>query len=189
MLDWSLSVVLLVVLSPLILLVYVVLLAHFRGKAMWTQERGGKNERIFKLLKFRSMRDLKDEKGTLLPDSERTTPIGSFIRKTGLDEIPQLVNVLKGDMSLVGPRPLLKEYLPLYPTHVRAKRHLIKPGITGLAQIHGGNALEWEKRFEFDLFYVDQHSLLLDLKTLLKTIQYPFRKQKPENIGLFHGKL
>lgn len=134
------------------------------------QKRPGKNEEIFKIIKFRTMNDKKDAHGNLLPDEERLTTIGKLVRKTSLDEIPQLINVLLGNMSLIGPRPLLPEYLPLY-NDFQKKRHLIKPGITGWAQINGRNAVEWERKFMFDVWYVENLSFLLDLQIMFLTLK------------------
>lgn len=161
----------LIVLSPLLLVVTVWL--HFANKgagAFFTQERPGKDERIFKLYKFKSMTDERDAEGNLLPDGERLTSVGRFIRKTSLDELPQLWNVLKGDMSFIGPRPLLIQYLPLYSVRQR-RRHKVRPGISGLAQVSGRNAISWEHKFELDVWYVDHLSFRLDCKIILLTIE------------------
>ena len=144
-----------------------------RGKPFFTQVRPGKNERLFKLLKFRSMSDKKDKQGNLLPDQLRLSQFGRFIRKTSLDELPQLINVLKGDMSLIGPRPLLPQYLPFYRKEERI-RHLVKPGISGWAQVNGRNSLGWDKRLALDVYYVDHLSFNLDCLILYKTIQNVF---------------
>lgn len=138
------------------------------GSAFFVQKRPGKNEEIFEIIKFKSMNDKKDSDGQLLPDGDRITKIGQFVRKTSLDEIPQLLNVLKGDMSLIGPRPLLISYLPLY-SKEQKKRHLVRPGITGWAQVNGRNAISWQKKFEFDVWYVNNQSFTLDLKVLWLT--------------------
>ncbi len=144
---------------------------------MWfIQKRPGYNERIFNVIKFKTMNDDRDEHGNLLPDERRLTTIGNLIRKTSMDELPQLVNVLKGDMSFVGPRPLLVEYLPLYSTAQR-KRHSVKPGITGWAQVNGRNAILWQKRFEYDIWYVDHISFMLDMKILTMTILKVFKAE------------
>jgi lipopolysaccharide/colanic/teichoic acid biosynthesis glycosyltransferase len=138
------------------------------------QKRPGKNEKTFEIIKFKSMNDKKDTNGQLLPDADRITKFGQFVRKTSLDEIPQLLNVLKGDMSLIGPRPLLVSYLPLYSEEQR-KRHLVRPGITGWAQVNGRNAISWQKKFEYDVWYVDNRSFMIDLKifwlTFLKVVK------------------
>ena len=145
LLDFVLSLLGLIISSPIFLIVFIALFLANKGKVFFLQKRPGKNEEIFKIIKFRTMNDKKDAHGNLLPDEERLTTIGKLVRKTSLDEIPQLINVLLGNMSLIGPRPLLPEYLPLY-NDFQKKRHLIKPGITGWAQINGRNAVEWEKK-------------------------------------------
>ena len=139
-----------------------------RGTPFFLQRRPGKNEKIFKIVKFKTMNSLRDKKGELLPDKDRLTSIGKFVRKYSLDEIPQLFNVLTGDMSLIGPRPLIIEYLPVY-NETQKKRHNIKPGITGWAQINGRNSITWQKKFELDVWYVDNISFALDIKILTKT--------------------
>jgi lipopolysaccharide/colanic/teichoic acid biosynthesis glycosyltransferase len=160
----------LLVLSPLLIVVIVGLFFVNKGKPFFFQSRPGKNEKLFNIVKFKTMTDAKDVKGNLLPDAERMTKIGSFVRKTSLDELPQLLNVLKGDMSLIGPRPLLPEYLPLYSMEQK-KRHNVKPGITGWAQVNGRNAISWEEKFKLDEFYVENLSFLLDVKILFLTIK------------------
>jgi len=160
----------LLLLSPIFLVVTFSLMIANSGKPLFFQPRPGKNGRIFKVIKFKTMSDKKDSQGNLLPDRDRLTKTGNFVRKTSLDEIPQLINVLKGDMSLVGPRPLLVKYLPLYNT-VQKRRHDVKPGITGWAQVNGRNAISWEEKFNYDVWYVDHQSLCLDLKIIFKTIQ------------------
>ena len=170
LLDFVLSFLGLIISSPIFLIVFIALLFANRGKVFFLQNRPGKNEGIFKIIKFRTMNDKKDAHGNLLPDEERLTSIGKLVRKTSLDEIPQLINVLLGNMSLIGPRPLLPEYLPLY-NDVQKKRHLIKPGITGWAQINGRNAVEWEKKFMFDVWYVENLSFLLDLQIMFLTLK------------------
>ncbi len=139
-----------------------------RGTPFFLQRRPGKNEKIFKIVKFKTMNSLRDKNGELLPDKDRLTSIGKFVRKYSLDEIPQLFNVLIGDMSLIGPRPLIIEYLPIY-NEIQKKRHNVKPGITGWAQINGRNSITWQKKFELDVWYVDNISLALDIKILAKT--------------------
>ena len=166
----------LVVLSPIFLVVTLGLAIANNGKPFFFQRRPGKNERIFKIIKFKSMHDKKDSNGNLLPDSERLTKIGSFVRKTSLDEIPQLINVLKGDMSFIGPRPLLPEYLPLY-NETQRHRHDVKPGITGWAQVNGRNTVSWEKKFEYDVWYVNNQTFLLDVKIFFMTIKKVFIKE------------
>lgn len=170
LLDFTAALTGLVLLSPVFIAVAVFLCFANNGKPFFFQLRPGKNGKIFRIVKFRTMNDKTDEKGALLPDEQRLTPIGSFVRKTSLDEIPQLINVLKGDMSMVGPRPLLTGYLHLY-NDFQSQRHKVKPGITGLAQVNGRNAISWDKKFEYDVWYVNHISFILDLKILLKTIQ------------------
>lgn len=159
----------LVVLSPLFLVVTLLLIFANDGKPFFFQLRPGKNGKIFKIVKFKTMNDKKDTDGKLLPDAERLTPIGAFVRKTSLDEIPQLINVVLGDMSIVGPRPLLTHYLHLY-NDFQNRRHEVKPGITGWAQVNGRNAIGWDQKFAYDVWYVDNISFTLDVKILLKTI-------------------
>jgi lipopolysaccharide/colanic/teichoic acid biosynthesis glycosyltransferase len=170
LLDFVLSFLGLIISSPIFLIVFIALLLANKGKVFFLQNRPGKNEEIFKIIKFRTMNDKRDAHGNLLPDVERLTTIGKLVRKTSLDEIPQLINVLLGNMSLIGPRPLLPEYLPLY-NDFQKKRHLIKPGITGWAQINGRNAVEWEKKFMFDVWYVENMSFLLDLQIMFLTLK------------------
>ena len=170
LLDFILSLLGLIISSPLFLIVIIALLFANKGKVFFLQKRPGKNEEIFKIIKFRTMNDNRDAHGNLLPDEERLTSIGKLVRKTSLDEIPQLINVLLGNMSLIGPRPLLPEYLPLY-NDFQKKRHLIKPGITGWAQINGRNAVDWEKKFMFDVWYVENMSFLLDLQIMFLTLK------------------
>lgn len=152
---------------------------HFANKGagtFFTQERPGKNSKIFKVIKFKTMTDEHDEDGNLMPDEKRLTRIGKFIRSTSVDELPQLINVLKGDMALIGPRPLLPQYLPLY-TKEQARRHNVRPGITGWAQVNGRNAISWTKKFELDVWYVDHCSFLLDLKIFFLTIKKVFVRE------------
>ncbi len=170
-LDFCLALIALLVLSPLLLVITIWL--HFANKgagAFFTQERPGKDEKIFKLYKFKSMTDERDTDGKLLPDAERLTPVGRFIRKTSLDELPQLWNVLRGDMSFVGPRPLLVQYLPLY-SKEQARRHEVRPGITGWAQVNGRNTISWQAKFKHDVWYVDHISMTLDMKIILMTVE------------------
>jgi lipopolysaccharide/colanic/teichoic acid biosynthesis glycosyltransferase len=152
------------------LLLWLLLAIANSGHPFFTQTRPGKNARLFKVIKFKTMNDHRDATGKLLPDAQRLTPVGKFVRKTSLDELPQLLNVLKGDMSLIGPRPLLVEYLPLY-NEKQARRHEVKPGITGWAQVNGRNAISWEQKFEYDVWYVDHCTFSTDVKILLKTIE------------------
>lgn len=160
----------LLILSPIFIIVTVALFFANQGKPFFFQARPGKNERIFKIIKFKTMNDKKDTEGNLLSDAERLTPIGAFVRKTSLDEIPQLINVLKGDMSIVGPRPLLPDYLPYYSSYQK-QRHNVKSGITGWAQVNGRNAISWEQKFEYDVWYVHNVSLILDLRIIFLTIK------------------
>lgn len=159
--------------GPIFLITTLLLAIANEGKPFYTQLRTGKNDIIFRIIKFRSMNEKRDASGLLLPDAKRLTPVGKFIRKTSLDELPQLVNVLKGDMSFIGPRPLLPEYVKLYSSEQR-KRSLVKPGISGWAQVNGRNAISWERKFELDVWYVNNQSLILDLKILLLTIKKVF---------------
>ncbi len=172
--DIVFAMLVLLLASPLFLLTYIILSFSNKGKPFFTQKRPGKNEKIFKIIKFKSMNDKKDEKGELLPDAERLTSFGKLVRKTSLDELPQLLNVLKGDMSLIGPRPLLVSYLPLY-SEEQGKRHQVKPGITGWAQVNGRNAISWEKKFEYDVWYVRNCSFILDVKIFFLTILKIFK--------------
>ena len=167
--DFVLALVGFLFLSPIFVLVAIGLFFANDGKPFFFQLRPGKNGKIFKIIKFKTMTDKKDENGNLLPDADRLTKIGSFVRKTSLDEIPQLLNVIKGDMSLVGPRPLLPKYLELYNDFQR-RRNEVKPGITGWAQVNGRNSISWEKKFEYDVWYVDNVSFLLDIKILIITV-------------------
>ncbi len=169
-LDLIISFIILVVVSPVVFFVSVLLILAYKQRPFFFQKRPGKNGKIFKLTKFRTMRDKFDENGNQLPDKYRITPIGRFIRTTSIDELPQLINVLKGDMSLVGPRPLLVKYLPLY-NSFQARRHEVKPGITGWTQVNGRNNLIWEEKFKLDVWYVDHVSLKLDMKIILMTIK------------------
>lgn len=177
MLDVVFSLLLLILLSPLLLVVTIWL--HFANKgagAFFTQERPGKDEKIFRLYKFKSMTDERDENGNLLPDAERITRAGCFVRSSSIDELPQLWNVLKGDMSFIGPRPLLVQYLPLY-NSFQHRRHEIRPGITGLAQVIGRNSLSWDEKFRLDVAYVDEVSFALDLKIFFATIGRVVRRE------------
>ena len=165
-----------ILLSPIFLVVVVLLLFANSGKPFFFQPRPGKNGKIFKVIKFKTMTDKKGPNGELLPDVDRLTAVGSFVRKTSLDEVPQLLNVIKGDMSLVGPRPLLVEYLPLY-SETQNRRHEAKPGITGWAQVSGRNAISWDQKFSYDVWYVDNMSFALDIKILLMTVQKVFKSE------------
>ncbi|MGL2966863.1 sugar transferase [Flavobacterium sp. XGLA_31] len=168
--DFTAAVIGLLILSPVLLIVVILLYFANNGKPFFTQLRPGKNGVIFKIIKFKTMNDKKDAHGKLLPDAVRLTKIGSFVRKTSLDEIPQLFNVIKGDMSLIGPRPLLPSYLEYY-TPFQNRRHEVKPGITGWAQVNGRNTISWDQKFEYDVWYVDHLSFLLDVKIIIKTIE------------------
>lgn len=169
--DFCISLLTLICISPILLIVTVWL--HFANKgsgALFMQERPGKDAKIFKVIKFKTMTDERDAKGELLPDEQRLTKVGKFVRSTSIDELPQLFNVLKGDMSLIGPRPLLVQYLPLY-SKEQARRHEVRPGISGWAQCHGRNAISWTEKFKLDVWYVDHVSLLTDLKVIWITIK------------------
>ncbi len=170
LLDITIAFVLLLMLFPIGIVVTLLLFFANQGKPFFFQARPGKNGALFKIIKFKTMNDKKDKEGQLLSDQERLTRVGNFVRRTSLDEIPQLLNVLKGDMSLIGPRPLLPEYLPLY-NKEQKRRHEVKPGITGWAQINGRNAISWAQKFELDVWYVDHVSFSLDLKILGLTIK------------------
>mgnify|MGYP001513010438 CR=1 FL=1 len=175
--DFILVFIVLVVIWPILLLITIWL--HFANKgagAFFTQERPGKDGRIFRVIKFKSMTDERDAEGKLLPDAKRLTHVGKFVRATSLDELPQLINVLKGDMALIGPRPLLPEYLPLY-NEEQARRHEVRPGITGWAQCHGRNAISWTEKFKLDVWYVDHCSLLTDLKIIFITIKSVLKRE------------
>ena len=169
MLDVILALTGFLLLSPLFLIITIGLFVANQGKPFFFQLRPGKRGIIFKIIKFKTMNDKTDSHGNLLSDAARLTKIGSFVRKTSLDEIPQLVNVIKGDMSLIGPRPLLVQYLHLY-SETQKRRHDVKPGITGWAQVNGRNAISWDKKFELDVWYVDHISFILDMKIIFKTI-------------------
>ena len=168
--DILLSSIGLILLSPIFLLLIIISLFLLGRPVFFLQARPGRNEKIFQMIKFRTMKSAYDESGSPLPDSQRLTKYGGFLRATSLDELPELWNVLKGDMSLIGPRPLLEEYLPLY-TPEQRRRHDVRPGITGWAQINGRNAISWEEKFELDLWYIDHQSFTLDLKIILLTIR------------------
>ena len=169
LLDFVLSLMALIVLSPILLVLIVVGGVKMKGNPFFTQLRPGKDEKIFKLIKFRTMTNEKDAEGNLLPDDVRLTKYGKFLRSTSLDELPELLNIIKGDMSIVGPRPLVPQYLPYY-TEYERHRHDARPGLTGLAQVNGRNFISWEERFEYDITYVRNISLSADLKILFKTV-------------------
>lgn len=177
LIDFILVLCVLLVIWPILLIITVWL--HFANKgagAFFTQDRPGKNGKIFKVIKYKTMTDERDAEGHLLPDADRLTKVGRFVRSTSIDELPQLINVLKGDMALIGPRPLLPQYLPLYSPE-QARRHEVRPGITGWAQIHGRNAISWTKKFEYDVWYVDHCSFLLDLKIVFLTVKKVFIRE------------
>jgi undecaprenyl phosphate N,N'-diacetylbacillosamine 1-phosphate transferase len=171
--DFFLALIGLFFLLPIFIIVTVLLLFANQGKPFFFQLRPGLNGKIFKIIKFKTMNDKKDASGNLLPDAQRLTKIGNFVRKTSLDELPQLLNVISGSMSIIGPRPLLPDYLHLY-DDFQNRRHELKPGITGWAQVNGRNAISWDKKFELDVWYVDNISLILDLKIIILTIKKVF---------------
>ena len=179
--DFTCSLIGLLILLPLLLIVAVLLAIANNGKPFFFQKRPGLNEKLFTIIKFKTMNDKTDAQGKLLSDAKRLTTIGNLVRKTSLDEIPQLINVLKGDMSLIGPRPLLPEYLALY-NKFQKKRHFVRPGITGWAQINGRNTISWQQKFEYDVWYVEHLSFKLDVQILLKTI-----KKVVQSEGVYTG--
>lgn len=170
LLDIIGAIIALILSFPVYLVLIPVLILYFTGNPFFFQKRPGKNGVLFTIIKFKTMNDLKDDAGDLLPDNERLNKLGSFIRKTSLDELPQFINVLKGDMSLVGPRPLLVDYLPLY-NKSQSMRHNVKPGITGWAQVNGRNAINWKQKFELDIWYVENISLKVDVKIMILTVK------------------
>ncbi|MBE0376688.1 sugar transferase [Pseudoalteromonas prydzensis] len=174
--DFLVALCALFTLLPIIIVIAVLVRFKLGSPILFTQDRPGLHGKVFKMMKFRTMLDAKDKQGNLLPDDERMTPFGTFLRSTSLDELPGLFNVLKGDMSLVGPRPLLVQYLPLYSAE-QARRHNVRPGITGWAQVNGRNAISWEQKFKLDVWYVDNQSLLLDFKILLLTVKKVFVRE------------
>jgi undecaprenyl phosphate N,N'-diacetylbacillosamine 1-phosphate transferase len=180
--DIAISCVLLILLIPVFIIILVFIIFYNKDIPFFIQRRPGKYLNNFSVLKFKTMNDAKDESGELLPDSLRLTKVGRFIRKTSLDELPQLINVLKGDMSLVGPRPLLVEYLPLYNEHQK-RRHEVKPGITGWAQVNGRNTISWQEKFDLDVWYVDHCSFGLDMKILWLTILKVFKREGINQAG------
>lgn len=182
-LDFCISLIALICISPILLVVTIWL--HFANKgagAFFYQERPGKDAKIFKVIKFKTMTDERDAEGKLLPDAERLTKVGKFVRSTSIDELPQLINVLKGDMALIGPRPLLVQYLPLY-SKEQARRHEVRPGISGWAQCHGRNAISWTEKFKLDVWYVDHVSLITDLKVIFITIKKVLFKEDINQVG------
>ncbi len=176
LIDFFVAVLLLLILSPIMVAIFLLLIYINKGKAFFFQERPGKNEKPIYIIKFKSMTDEKDVEGNLLPDNQRITKTGAFIRKFSLDELPQLINVLRGDMSLVGPRPLLFKYIPLY-TEEQRRRHSVRPGITGWAQVNGRNSISWGEKFKLDIYYVDHLSFTLDIKIALLTILKVLKKE------------
>ncbi|OPB97071.1 UDP-galactose phosphate transferase [Elizabethkingia meningoseptica] len=192
LLDFSLALIGLIVLAPVFIFIMISLYFANHGRPFFFQKRPGLNERIFKIVKFKTMNDKKDSEGNLLPDAKRLTKVGAFVRKTSLDEIPQLINVLKGDMSIIGPRPLLPQYLLLY-NEDQKKRHNVRPGITGWAQVNGRNAISWTKKFELDVWYVDHISFMTDLKIFFMTFKKVFKSEGISQKGqatmeIFNGK-
>ena len=177
LIDFSIALISLICISPILLIITIWLyFANIKSGVFFLQDRPGKNGKIFKVIKYKTMTDDRDERGELLPDEDRLTKVGQFVRSTSIDELPQLVNVLKGDMALIGPRPLLPQYLPLY-SEKQARRHEVRPGITGWAQCHGRNAISWSQKFEYDVWYVDHLSIYLDLKILFLTIKKVLRRE------------
>jgi lipopolysaccharide/colanic/teichoic acid biosynthesis glycosyltransferase len=176
LLDFMVAFFALLILSPVFIIVTIGLYFANEGKPFFFQARPGLKEKIFKIIKFKTMNDKKDSNGNLLSDSQRLTSIGAFVRKTSLDELPQLINVLKGDMSLIGPRPLLPQYLSLY-NESQKRRHNVRPGITGWAQVNGRNAISWTKKFELDVWYVEHLSFVTDLKVFLTTFKKVFKSE------------
>lgn len=175
--DFAISLIVLLLILPFLLLITIWLYFANKGAgAFFFQERPGKNSRIFKVIKYKTMTDERDSAGKLLPDAQRMTKVGKFVRSTSIDELPQLINVLKGDMALIGPRPLLVQYLSLY-SEEQARRHDVRPGITGWAQCNGRNAISWTKKFELDVWYVDHCSLCLDIKIIFITLKKVFIRE------------
>jgi len=181
--DFVFAFLLVLMLSPVFVIIIILLYFFNQKNVFFLQDRPGKNEKVFKIIKFKTMTDQKDEFGNLLSDELRLTKLGKFVRKTSLDELPQLINVLKGDMSFIGPRPLLVHYLPLY-NDEQKKRHHIKPGITGWAQVNGRNAITWQQKFIFDVYYVNNLSLLLDIKIFLLTIKKVIKSEGINTAGV-----
>lgn len=175
-LDFTLSLLALILLSPVMLIIAILVRIKLGTPVIFKQQRPGKNEKIFTLYKFRTMTDKKDENGNLLPDSERLTKFGKLLRSTSLDELPELVNIIKGDMAIVGPRPLLVGYLPLY-NEEQKHRHNVRPGLTGLAQVNGRNSISWEEKFKDDLKYVNKITFIGDTKIILKTVGKVFKRE------------
>lgn len=182
--DFLLSLTALIILSPILLIVTLCLMVANKGAgAFFFQDRPGLKAKVFKVIKFKSMTDERDADGKLLPDKDRLTKVGKFVRSTSIDELPQLINVLKGDMALIGPRPLRVHYLPLY-SEEQMRRHDVRPGITGWAQVHGRNAISWTQKFQYDVWYVDHVSFLLDVKIIFLTIKKVFRREGISKEGM-----
>jgi lipopolysaccharide/colanic/teichoic acid biosynthesis glycosyltransferase len=181
--DVAVSLLLVGILSPLFLVITVLVFFDLKKQVLFIQERIGLGEKPFYLMKFRTMKDPQETEGSLVSDEDRTTWLGKRLRQTRMDELPQLFHILKGDMSLVGPRPLLPEYLPMYPADIKKRRHTVKPGLTGLAQIKGGNSLAWEARFALDLYYIQHLSFSMDMGILIRTFYFLIFSKKGENIG------
>lgn len=180
--DFGIAFIGLIILSPIFIIVTIGLYIANQGKPFFFQARPGLNEKIFKIIKFKTMNDKKDDQGNLLPDALRLTHIGRFVRKTSLDELPQLINVLTGDMAIIGPRPLLPQYLSLY-NETQKRRHEVRPGITGWAQINGRNAISWTKKFELDIWYVDNLSFTTDSKVFVDTFKKVFKSEGINQVG------
>ena len=181
--DFWIALIALICISPILLIVIIWL--HFANKgagAFFFQDRPGKDAKIFKVIKFKTMTDERDKEGNLLPDADRLTKVGKFVRSTSIDELPQLINVLKGEMALIGPRPLLVQYLPLY-TKEQMRRHEVRPGISGWAQCHGRNNISWTEKFKLDVWYVDHVNIMTDLKVIFITIKKVFLKEDINQIG------
>ncbi len=176
LIDVVLSFIGIIVLAPIMAIVALLIKIKLGGSVLFTQNRPGKNGKVFKMYKFRTMTNATDANGKLLPDEVRLTPFGKKLRSTSLDELPSLINILKGDMSIVGPRPLLVEYLPLY-NKEQARRHEMRPGLTGLAQVNGRNLLSWNERFKLDVYYIEHCSFILDIKIFFKTFYKVFKKE------------
>lgn len=192
-LDLTLSLLALILLSPVFVIVALLVRIKLGSPVLFKQARPGYHEKIFKMYKFRTMTDEKDGEGNLLPDGERLTSFGKLLRSTSLDELPELINIIKGDMSIVGPRPLLVQYLPLY-NDIQRERHTVRPGLTGWAQVNGRNAISWEEKFELDVWYVKHISFLLDVKILFQTIRSVLKheginSETSETMESFKGKL
>lgn len=182
LLDIIISLTALVILLPFLIIIVILIYFKLGSPIFFTQERAGKDGKIFKMIKFRSMLNSWDTDGNLLSDKERLTPLGKVLRSTSLDELPELINILKGDMSIVGPRPLLIEYLPLY-NEIQAKRHDVLPGLTGWAQINGRNSLSWSEKFELDIWYVNNRNLILDIKIIFMTFSKVYKREGISQIG------